>query len=65
MIPDIDIWRSARVMLKRYGDQAAKEADDRAGQLLEQGDRDGAAVWCRIRDAIVQWEAIGRQGPAN
>lgn len=65
MIPDIDIWRSPHVMMKRFGERAATEADERAGELIEKDDQDGAAVWCRIRDAIVQWEATGRQGPAN
>lgn len=65
MIPEIDIWRSARVMMKRYGDQAAKEADQRAGELIETGDQDGAAVWRRIHDAILQWEDTGREGPAH
>ena len=27
MIPEIDIWRDATLMLKRYGDRALEESD--------------------------------------
>ena len=30
MIPEIDIWRAAQLMLKRYGDKALKESAARA-----------------------------------
>jgi hypothetical protein len=34
VIPEIDIWRAAQLMLKRYGDQAAlKESAARADEL--------------------------------
>ncbi len=37
MIPDLDIWRAAQVMVKRYGDGAATEAAMRADEFLDQG----------------------------
>ena len=52
MIPDIDIWRSANVMLKRYGDDAALEAAKRADELLEAEDIDGCAIWKQIVAAV-------------
>jgi triphosphoribosyl-dephospho-CoA synthetase len=52
MIPDIDIWRSANVMIKRYGETAALEASMRADELMESGDMEGARVWMRIIEAI-------------
>jgi len=52
MIPDIDIWRSANVMVKRYGEDAALEAAKRADELLEAGDTGGCAVWKRIVAAV-------------
>jgi triphosphoribosyl-dephospho-CoA synthetase len=42
-----DIWRSAQVMVKRYGKNAAVEAARRADELLEQGDMDGSQAWQR------------------
>lgn len=48
MIPDIDIWRSANVMITGYGETGALEASMRAGDLKESGDKEGAKVWMRI-----------------
>jgi hypothetical protein len=42
VIPDIDIWRAANLMLKRYGEKALKESAARADELAAAGDRDGA-----------------------
>ncbi len=41
MIPDLDIWRAAQIMVKRYGDGAATEAAMRADEFLDQGNMDG------------------------
>ena len=45
MIPEIDIWRVANLMLKRYGDEADIESAIRAEELAEAGDWAGQAVW--------------------
>ena len=52
MLSELDIWRTAWVMMKRFGDGAALEAAQRADRLLEEGDRAGQAVWLRIVRAI-------------
>jgi hypothetical protein len=54
VIPEIDIWRVAFLMLKRYGDEADIEGAIRAEELTEQRDHNGAAVWLRVTDAIGQ-----------
>ena len=54
MIPEIDVWRVANLMLKRYGEEADIESAIRAEELAEAGDRAGEAVWRRITDAIGQ-----------
>ena len=56
MIPEIDIWRVANLMLKRYGNQADIESAIRAEELAEAGDWRGEAVWRRIIYAIGQLE---------
>jgi hypothetical protein len=33
VIPEIDIWRAATLMLKRYGDKALEESTARADEL--------------------------------
>jgi len=49
MIPEIDIWRAASLMLKRYGEKALEESAARADELFAEQDHDGAAVLRRIR----------------
>jgi hypothetical protein len=52
MIPDLDIYRSANLLVKQHGEDAANEANRRADAMLEAGDLDGHAVWRRILRAI-------------
>jgi len=52
IIPDLDIYRSAHVLVKRYGQDAPLEAAQRADAMLEAGDMDGHAVWLRITAAV-------------
>ena len=33
VIPEIDIWRAAQLMLKRYGDQALDKRSDRTSHI--------------------------------
>ena len=65
MIPEIDIWRVANLMLKRYGDEADIESAIRAEELAEAGDRAGEAIWRRIIDAIGQLENTTPFGPMH
>ena len=55
MIPEIDIWLAASLMLKRYGEKALEESAARADELFAEQDHDGAAVWRRIIDAVGQF----------
>jgi hypothetical protein len=52
VIPEIEIWRVANLMLKRYGDNAEAESARRADELAESGDDAGVVDWVRIIDAI-------------
>ena len=65
MIPEIDIWRAASLMLKRYGEKALEESTARADELFAEQDHDGAAVMApnhRRRRPARQHNA-GRPGP--
>jgi hypothetical protein len=48
MIPDIDIWRVAFLMIRRYGESAQIESAERADEFAEVGDEGGAAIWRRV-----------------
>ena len=52
MIHDLDIYRSANVLIREHGDDAGLKAAQRADDMLERGDLDGLAVWKRILAAI-------------
>ena len=65
VIPEIDIWRAAHLMLKRYGEKALEESDARAEDLAAADDYNGVAVWRRIRDAIVQLANETPTGPVH
>ena len=52
ILSETDIYRAAQVMVRRYGDDATVQAAQRADELLDQGDIDGAATWRRIVKAI-------------
>ncbi len=45
MIPDLDIYRSANLLVKQHGEDAPIHAAMRADAMLEAGDLDGYAVW--------------------
>ena len=65
MIPEIDIWRVAYLMLKCYGDEVDIESAIRAEERSEAGDWAGEAIWRRIIGAIGQLENTIPPGPLH
>ncbi len=61
MLSDLDIYRSANVLIREHGEDAAIEAAMRADAMLEKGGLEGQAVWKRIVRAV---EEIQREEPA-
>ena len=64
MIPDLDIYRSANVLVKRHGEDAPIEAAMRADAMLEKGDLDGGVVWKRVLRAATELQRP-EPGPGN
>ena len=62
VIPEIDIWRAATLMLKRYGEKALEQSATRADELAADGDHDGADTWRRITAAV---EQLAKHDPAR
>ncbi len=52
MTSDLDIYRSAHLLIMQRGEGAARHAAMRADALLEAGDMEGRRVWLSIREAI-------------
>ncbi len=61
MTSNLDIYRSANLLVKQHGEDAPIHAAKRADAMLEAGDLDGYGVWKRIVRAV---EELGRAGPA-
>lgn len=51
-ISDLDIYRSAAVLIRQHGEDASLEAARCADAFLEKGDADGERVWLRILAAV-------------
>ncbi len=52
MTSDLDIYRSANLLVKRHGEDAPIHAAMRADAMLDKGDLDGVSVWRRILRAV-------------
>ena len=48
MVPDLDIYRSANVLVKHHGQGAPIHAAMRADAMLDKGDLDGYAVFKQV-----------------
>lgn len=45
---ELDLWRSAGIILRQHGSQRPQEARARLEHLRGSGDEDGAETWWRI-----------------
>ena len=51
-VSNIDIYRSAKLLVDQHGAEAPIEAALRFDAMLEKGDLDGQRVWLRIIAAV-------------
>ena len=52
MITDLDIYRSARVLIDQHGEDAPFWAAQKADAMLESGNLDGKRLWLMILEAV-------------
>ncbi len=64
MISDLDIYRSANVLIREHGTDAAIEAAKHADAMLEKGGLEGQAVWKRILRAVGEIQRT-KQAPSE
>ena len=64
-IDDIDIYRTAKLILDRHGADAMAEATRRADRFEAVGDAGGAAAWRRVQDAMVVLQKATTDGPLS
>ncbi len=60
MTSDLDIYRTANVLIRQHGEDAALEAAQSADDMLEKGYLGGQRVWKRVLAAVKE---IQRQEP--
>ena len=65
MTADLDIWRTAKLYIEQYEDDAATFAAVRADELMAAGDMDGRAVWLRVLAAIKDLSATEPDGAVH
>jgi hypothetical protein len=58
MIPDLNIWRAANLLIQQHGQDAEIVAAQRAHQMLEREDYEVRGVWLRIRRAVAELQAV-------
>ncbi len=63
MIPDLDIYRTANVLIREHGEDAPIQAAMRADAMLDKGDLDGYEVWKQIVKAVE--ELLSKERPAG
>ena len=64
MIPALDIYRSAQVLVKQHGQDAPIHAAMQADAMLDKGDLDGYAAWKRILRAVEELQRA-EPGPSG
>ncbi len=52
MTSDLDIYRTASVLIREHGEDADLVAAERADSFLDAGDIDGSMIWKRVLKAI-------------
>ena len=54
MKSELDIWRSAKLMVEQHGAEAAAAAEARAQAYLDKADDSNWVLWMRIAAAILE-----------
>ena len=62
LVSDLDIYRSAKLLIDQHGDEAPIHAAMRADAFLDQGNLNGQRLWLRIVRAI---EELQRDQPQD
>jgi len=62
MTSDLDIYRTASILIREHGEEADLVAAQRADSFLEACDMAGPAVWRRVAKAVKE---IQREEPAE
>lgn len=62
---ELDIWRTAKLLVEQHGADAPIRAAQRADERLAAGDMEGRAVWQRILAAVEKLMATKPAGSVH
>ena len=65
MPDDLDIYRSANLLIDHNGDDAEDHAADQIAAMMIRGDMDGVTAWRRILGAIKQLQGVTPAGTVH
>jgi hypothetical protein len=58
---DIDVWRTAKLLIDQHGEDAPIIVAQRIDALMAKGDLDGRIAWRRVKFAIERLMAYTRR----
>ncbi len=58
---EVDLYRSAWLLIEKHGEDAPLIAAMRADEMLENGDLDGKITWLKIKKAITELQRNQRK----
>ena len=59
---EVDIYRTANLLIQQHGNKASIQAAMMADEMLAKGDLDGKAVWLQVIKAIEELQATEPEG---
>ena len=62
---EIDVWRTASLLINAHGEDAWLQAAMRADKALEDGNMDGESLWKRIGKAIDELQRKKPEGTTH
>lgn len=66
MITELDVHRTAKLLIDQHGEAAAVlTASDKAEKLWREGDAEGASTWERVARAIAALSGTQTEGPIH
>jgi hypothetical protein len=54
MAPEMDIWRTAPLLIRQHGEDAEIVAPQRIDALWQREGYEGHAIWLRVKRALVE-----------
>jgi hypothetical protein len=61
-VEDLDIWRTAKLMVERFGKDAVVETSMRADQMAAENDLVGRRVWLLVLAAVREFQDASPKG---